>query len=314
MTSRHLFGEGINLKKNILFIFVLVTALLFSTMEVALKLAGTSFNAMQLTFLRFLIGGFCLLPFAVYDLRKRHCRLTIGDWAYLFLLGFINICVSMVLFQLGVMRTNANLAAIITSANPVFTMIFAQFIVNEKFTTQKVIVLISDIIGLVIIANPVKLVSGKSAASGILLTLAAALTFGLYTALGKKRIGKLGGFTQNSLSFILGSVVLLLALLATKQPIITGIGISTLPLLLYLGVFVTALGYYFYLKAIELLGPSAASITFFIKPIFAPIIALLVLNEAITVNFVIGVVFVLTGSLFSIFGGHLNFGNNKNKG
>ncbi|HML87333.1 MAG TPA: DMT family transporter [Methylomusa anaerophila] len=282
------------------FAFVLAAAFLFGTMEVALKLAGSSFNAMQLTFLRFLIGGICLLPFAMFDLKKRQYRLTVGDWAYFFLLGFVNICISMVLFQLGVMRTNANLAAVIISTSPIFTMIFAQFIVNEKFTAKKAVVLILNVIGLIIVANPVTLFSGKSAVSGILLTLVAAVAFGLYTALGKKRIEKIGGLTQNSLSFILGSSVLLVVLLVTKQPVVGGIQLSTLPLLLYLSIFVTAIGYYCYLKAIEVSGPSTASITFFIKPIFAPIIAFAVLNEAITVNLVFGVVFILAGSLVSI--------------
>ena len=42
------------------FIFVLITAFCFGTMEIALKLGGGSFSALQITFLRFLIGGsFC---------------------------------------------------------------------------------------------------------------------------------------------------------------------------------------------------------------------------------------------------------------
>ncbi len=282
------------------FVYIFTAAFLFGTMEVSLKLAGSAFSAMQLTFLRFAIGGLCLLPFAILDLKKREYKLSTGDWGYLFALGFINICVSMVLFQLGVMRTNANLAAIIISTNPVFTMIFAQFIVNERFTRKKAFILLLDVIGLIIVANPLTLFSGKAAVSGILLLLGASATFGLYTALGKKRIAKIGGLAQNSLSFLLGSCGLLFILLATKQPVIAGIEVSFLPLLLYISVFVTAAGYYFYLKAIELSGPSTASITFFIKPIIAPLIALIILHEAITVNLVLGIVFILTGSLLGL--------------
>jgi drug/metabolite transporter (DMT)-like permease len=286
------------MKKN--FVFVFAAAFLFGTMEVALKLAGSTFNPIQLTFLRFFIGGLCLLPFAIKDLKKRNCKLITGDWIYLFLLGFVNICVSMVLFQLGVMQTNANLAAIIISINPIFTMLFAQFLVNEKLTGKKVLVLILNIVGLIIVANPVSLYNGKSNIYGILLTFFAAVTFGFYTALGKKRIAKIGGFTQNSFSFILGSLTLLCYLLISRQPVLDGISVSSLPILLYIAIFVTALGYFFYLKAIELAGPSKASITFFIKPILAPIIAFIVLHEAISVNLVVGVLFVLIGSFISI--------------
>ncbi|HWQ74645.1 MAG TPA: DMT family transporter [Syntrophomonas sp.] len=282
------------------FLYVLGAAFLFGTMEVALKLAGAAFNPVQLTFLRFLIGGVFLLPFAVYDLKQRQYRLTCSDWLYLFLLGLICICISMILFQLGIMRTNANLAAIIISTSPVFTMLFAHFIADEKLTVQKGIVLVLNLIGLIIVADPVTLLKGKASVAGIILTLAAAVTFGLYTAMGKRKIDNIGGLAQNSFSFILGSVVLLIVLLFTHQPIVDGIRMGTLPLLIYTGVFVTGVGYFCYTKAVELSGPSTASLTFFIKPIFAPFIALAVLNEAITVNVILGVIFILAGSLVNL--------------
>lgn len=54
-----------------------------------------------LTFLRSLIGGLILLPFALKDLQRWACRLTAGDRVYLLALGVVNICFSMTLFQMG---------------------------------------------------------------------------------------------------------------------------------------------------------------------------------------------------------------------
>ena len=42
------------------------------------------------------------------------------------------------------------------------------------------------------------------------------------------------------------------------------------------------------------------SLVFFFKPILAPIMALLILHEAIPFNMVIGILFILAGSLASI--------------
>ncbi|NCA80890.1 MAG: EamA family transporter, partial [Sphingobacteriia bacterium] len=189
----------------------------------------------------------------------------------------------------------------IISMSPVFTMLFAHVIVNEKFTKRKAMALLLNIIGLIIVANPVNVLHG-SAVSGILIVFAACIAFGLYTAMGKKRIANIGGMSQNSFSFLLGSAILLVILLATGSPVIEGIQPDNIPLLLYLGVFVTGLGYFCYLKAIELSGPSTASITFFIKPVFAPIIAFAVLKEAITMNVIFGILFVLAGSFISLTG------------
>ncbi|MBC3900637.1 DMT family transporter [Acetobacterium malicum] len=280
--------------------YVFLTGMLFGSMEVALKIGGATFNPIQLTFIRFLIGGLFLLPFAISDLKKKQIKLNISDLGYLLTLGLICICFSMVLFQIGLMGINASLAALIFSINPVFTMVFAHFIVHEKFTKKKAIALTISIIGLIIVMNPQKLASGENNIWFLLMTLVAAIAFGLYTAYGKKRIAKIGGVAQNSFSFLMGSAVLLIMLVVSGQPVFQGVSLETAPLLFYLGVCVTGIGYYFYLKTVEIAGPSMASVAFFIKPMVAPIFALVILGEAITLNIGIGLVFILFGSFVNL--------------
>lgn len=282
------------------YIYLFLTGMLFGSMEVALKIGGATFNPIQLTFIRFLIGGLMLLPFALADLKKRQVKFTKSDFGYLFILGFICICFSMILFQVGIMNINANLAAMIFSINPLFTMIFAHFIIDEKFTKKKAVALVISIIGLVIVMNPQQLLSGENNVWYVLVTLASAISFGFYTAFGKKRIKKIGGLAQNSFSFLLGSATLLVVLVLTGEPILQGVSLETMPLLIYAGVFVTGIGYYFYLKTVEIAGPSTASIAFFIKPMVAPVFALVLLGEAITFNIFMGLIFILLGSFINL--------------
>ncbi|NCB94057.1 MAG: DMT family transporter [Clostridia bacterium] len=285
-------------RKSIL--YILLTAFCFGTLEVASKLAGASFNSIQLVFLRFVIGGVILLPFAIRDIKAKNLKLDKGDWLYLLCLGIICVCISMAMLQIGVKMINANLASILISINPVFTMVFAHFIVNDRFTKRKAVVLGVSLAGLLIVANPAKIFSGEISIEGLLITLAAAISFGLYTALGKLRLQKLGGMVQNTFSFLLGSAVLLVFMIFSGTPIIEGINLSTLPLLLYLGIVVTGLGYFAFMKAIAMAGPSNASIAFFIKPVLAPVMSLLILKESVTWNFMLGVVFILAGSLINM--------------
>jgi drug/metabolite transporter (DMT)-like permease len=285
-------------KKSIF--YIILTAFCFGTMEVASKLAGASFNSVQLVFLRFMIGGIILLPFAIKDIRTKNIKLQLSDWLYMLALGVICVCISMAMLQIGVNMINANLASILISINPVFTMIFAHFIVNDRFTKRKAVVLGVSIVGLLVVANPANLFNGEINIKGLLITLAAAVSFGLYTALGKIRLKKLGGMVENTFSFLLGCAVLLVFMIFTKTPILEGITLSTLPLLLYLGLVVTGLGYFAFMKAIEIAGPSNASIAFFIKPVLAPVISLLILHEAVTWNFMLGVVFILVGSMINM--------------
>lgn len=287
------------MKQKQSYLFVLLTALAFGTMEIALKIAGNGFTSLQLTFLRFLIGGLILLPFAVKDLKRRAYRLTPGDWGYLLALGIINICFSMTLFQIGVMMTNASLAAIIISINPVFTMIFAHFLVHDYFTKQKAVVLSMSLIGLIIVANPEHLIHGVGV-KGILTVLVASIGFGFYTALGKKRINRIGGLAQNSLSFLLGSAAELLILLGRGEPVLNGIRPDSIGVLLYVGIVVTGFGYVCYMKAIELSNPSTASIAFFLKPIVAITLSAIILSEDITWNVIVGTLLILMGCVYNL--------------
>ena len=280
-------------------LFVLATGLIFGTLEVSLKIAGNDYTPLQLTFLRFLLGGLILLPFALRDLHRRGYRLTRSDWLYLLALGVINICISMTLFQVGMKYTNASLGSVILSANPIFTMIFSHFLVHDRFTRKKAVVLALSIVGLVIVADPRTLFSGGDML-GLLLVLTASIGFGLFSALGKKRIGRIGGLTLNCMSFLLGSVVELGVLLAIGEPIFTHMTWHALGVLLYTGVVITGLGYVCYMKAIELSGPSAASTGFFIKPVVAIILSALILSEPVTGNIVVGTVLILAGFIYNL--------------
>ena len=83
---------------------------------------------------------------------------------------------SMVLFQIGVNNSNAGLAAIVFSCNPVFTMIFSYVITHDALTRQKIITIILSLIGLCIVANPVSIIENGSMGL-LLIVLAAAMSF-----------------------------------------------------------------------------------------------------------------------------------------
>ena len=285
------------MKKSVF--FIIITALCFGTMEVALKLGGASFAPLQMNFLRFLMGGLILLPLALRDRKARDLKLDRFDWAYLATLGLVGVCISMSCFQIGVMNLNANTASVMISSNPVFTMLFAYVIIGEPFSRRKALVLVLCLAGLVAVANPMHMAEGNTV-KGLIFQSVALVTFALFSALGKLRVDRLGGLIQNSFSFLIASVVNFFILLVSGNPVFSGINARSLPVLLYCGVVVTALGYYSYVSAIRLAGPSNASIAFFLKPIIAVTAAALILHEAITPNIVLGVALILIGSFINL--------------
>ena len=250
------------MKKVALYIFL--AAFFFGTMEISLKLAGSKLDQMQLTFLRFMVGGLLLLPFAVSEIKRKEIRINLKDYLYMLLLGIVCIPMSMVLFQLGVMKANASTAAIIMCVNPLFTMFFAHFLIHEKMNRNNVIALLLSLAGILFMVNPLNMQEGNTA-EGILMVLGGAALFGLYSVMGKVSVGKIGSMAQTSISFIIGSLVLLVILLIGDKPVIAGVWPGNVWIVLYLSVFVTGLAYLFYFQAIAESNATTGSVTFLIK-------------------------------------------------
>ncbi|MCQ2546281.1 MAG: DMT family transporter [Clostridia bacterium] len=278
--------------------YVIITALLFGTMEVSCKIGGSDLDPFQLTFLRFFIGGLVLLPFAEIQIRQRQIRLTGRDLAALAGVGFLGVTVSMSMFQFSIMMCNASTVSVLICINPFFTMIFAHFLTSEKLNRYKFLILMVALSGIIFMVRPWDIQEGNSA-FGMGLMIASAFVFGLYTVAGKVSQEKMGLMAQTSISFIFGSILLLIFMLVIGRPVVSGIA-DNVPIILYTGIMVTGLGYYCYFKAIELAGASTGSFAFFLKPAIAPVIAVIVLHETILWNTVTGIVLVLIASLLNI--------------
>lgn len=281
------------------YIGVIMAAFLFGTMEIALKIAGSSIDSFQLTAVRFFIGGLLLLPFAIKEMRDNDIRLDIKQFLYLGLVGIICIPVSMLIFQIGVLKSNAATASVLISMNTLFTLIFARIIDNEKISRNKIIAIFVGIIGALFMIKPWDMQEGNTVL-GVVLVLIGAAAFGLYTVIGKKATDQVGIFVQTSFSFIEGSIVLAVINLIIGKPIIAGINMDNILPVLYVSVFVTGLGYLFYFIAIKYSNAVTGSVTFFIKPAIAPILAVLILHESIYWNSIVGIILVLIASFVNL--------------
>ena len=277
---------------------ICLTAFLFGTMEVALKTGGGTLDSVQLTFLRFMIGGLMLLPFAVHESRRTEYKIQGTDMIWLFLVGVMGIPVSMLCFQLGVERCNAATAAALICLNPLFTMMIAHIFTAEKMDRAKGIACAVGLVAAVFLICPWDVQPGNTVL-GMIYMMVASVTFAAYTVMGKKTIAKIGTFTQTSISFILGSLVLLIVILVTGRPVLAGVSAS-LPVVLYAGIFVTGLGYMFYFLAIRFSDATTGSIAFFIKPAIAPIFAISILGESLYWNTVVGIALLLTASVITL--------------
>ena len=281
------------MKKTVL--YILITAFCFGTMEVALKIGATGMDAVQLTFLRFLIGGLLLLPIGLADIKKRGVTLTKGDYKWLFEVGLMGVTIRMLAFQFGVARCNAATAAALICMNPLFTMVLAHLFTEEKMNDNKVKACLIGLVAAFFMIRPWDMQAGNTV-MGVGLVLFASLTFGAYTVMGKRSVARIGSFMQTAVSFIFGALALLVMLVVTGRPIVAGVAENWF-VVVYVGIVVTGIGYLANFSAIARSDASTGAIAFYIKPAIAPILAVLLLEESVYWNSIVGIALLMSASV-----------------
>lgn len=302
------------------YIFIVLCAVIFSTMEVMLKTVHGVFAPMQITCLRFLVGGVLLIPFAMRSIRKKNAVLTRKVLGFFACAGFLCVVIAMSLYQMSVTYTRASIVAVIFSCNPIFVTMLAHFLLHEEIHKNHVIALILELTAALIIIDPIH---ASLDPTGALLAILSAAMFSFYSVFGKKRTPRFGGIAVTCLSFLFGATELVALLLFGRTaagaslygalglkifidvPLFENIPLSALPALLYICCINSAAGFVCHMMAMEKTSAQEASLIFFLKPIIAPIFALIFLKEEIPLNMIVGIVCFLAGSLCAILPGIL---------
>lgn len=273
-------------------LYVIITALLFTTFEPVCKLFANEINPYVITALRFLIGSLVLLPFTIREIVKKNIKLKGTDFVIMVMLGILFICVSMVLLQVSLkMADSPALIAIIFSANSVFTIILSVLFLKVKVTKVNTIGIILCIIGVILCADFTQGSNIMSVALGLL----SAITFSIYTVLAKKYMTKVSGVIQTGISFFSGSAILLIVLLLCGFNVTAGINSSNIILFLYVAIFVTGVGYAAYFAAMKAGGAQLAAISFMIKPILTPFATFFINGIIPGMKVIIALILVVVG-------------------
>jgi len=184
--------------------------------------------------------------------------------------------------------------AVLFSINPLFVMLFARFMLNEKITAPKLAGLAFGVAGIVILFLD-SIARKTSTLAGLILILAAAICFAFYTVLGKKIITqKVDSLIVTTFSFLVGSVFMIPIQVVIGVPPFPDVS-AVIPQLLYMSIMVTGLAYVTYFEGLSRLEAGAGSMLYFAKPALASLLAIIVLHEKVGIKLVFVIVLVAAG-------------------
>jgi drug/metabolite transporter (DMT)-like permease len=198
------------------------------------------------------------------------------------LLGGLGIYVTFTLYYWGLEQTRASTTAVIFCINPVFTAAFAYPLLHERVRWQAWVGVVLGISGafLAIIGMDFTRFPVRSELGGGLAVLAAALSWSLYTVMGKKYSEKYGETPVSFVSIVIGTLLFLVTLLARgEMGKFADFHPATWLICLYLGVFTVGVAYLFYFGGLKKVPAASGASLFFLKPSMAVLLAWVVLGE-----------------------------------
>ena len=126
---------------------------------------------------------------------------------------------------------------------------------------------------------------------GGLLALGGALCWAAYTVLGKRVVREVGGLASATVTLIVGAVLLMtLALLHGGMQLLDG---EELAVLVFLGIFPTAIAMLLWYYALDLLDASALGPTQYVAPIISTALGWALLGEPVGLAFLAGTALVM---------------------
>jgi drug/metabolite transporter (DMT)-like permease len=220
------------------------------------------------------------------------------DAIALLLLGTLGNGLYQILFVEGISRTRAGDAALLIAASPAFMAIIGRVRGSEHVARRGVIGIALSILGmgLVVVGNTNASGNEHATLAGDALILLSALCWSVYTVYLQPYTHRIGGVHLSALTMIGGMVPLLAvaapSMLATPWPRLPTMAWVSLT---YSGIFALVIAYLFWYNGVRVLGPTRTAMYSNLQPVFAVIVAWLVLGEAITAWEVAGAISIITG-------------------
>jgi drug/metabolite transporter (DMT)-like permease len=277
---------------NPLPLYIVLFCLLWSFAFVAGKIGVTDCPPLILLAARFSLAGVLIL--GISALRREGGSLSWRDTLVFAILGVANNALYLGLGYTGLQTVSAGLGALIVSANPVFTAVFAALFLGEPLSWRKVTGLLLGIIGVGFIVWH-RMSVGTDSLHGILFTLASLASIVAGTILFKVLAPKGSLWIGNGVQNLAAGIVLIpfAFTLADAGAIVPSMRLLEAFAFLTLGGSILAYLLWFHL--LKVCGATAASAYHFLMPPLGMLFAWMVLGEHVESRDLMGIIPVALG-------------------
>lgn len=247
------------------------------------------------------VGITAILLWVMFLFKPEKKLVSKADGWRFFLCGLTGIAVNQLLFLKGLQLTYPIQASLLMLATPIIIAVLAAIVLKEKLTTAAGIGIFLGLTGAVLLITRQQ-TSGNASnpALGNLLVIINAASYAIYFILVKPLMEKYPPIQVLRIVFTIGFFIVLpfgfSELMATPWDAYQLNDAAALFIIIIGGTF---LAYLFNIYGIRQVGASVAGSYIYAQPVFAAIIAILVLGEKLTVYELIAAVLIFSGLFFA---------------
>lgn len=272
-----------------------VTAMLIFG-SIGLFVRNIPISSGQVAVVRGLIGSLFLLISGMVIKQKISWKQVKKSFFLLFLSGAAIGFNWIFLFRAYHFTTIAN-ATVSYYFAPVFVILFTPFILKERLKLNKILCLISAVIGMFLIVG-IDSGNGWEQLTGVGYGLLAAILYAGAILINKFLKG-LGGLETTLIQLSIATMILIPYVIFTEEIALGNLDIKSWVLLITLGIFHTGLAYLLYFTSIQRLNSQTIAIFSYMDPISAILMSGLFLGERMTGIQMIGGILILGAAFVS---------------
>ena len=281
---------------------ITVTTLFWALGHPLGKIIVRSVHAMQLGAVNLIVGFLVLLAFLAVSGRLRPAfRMPLRDVLASLALGAIGFALYQFLTFSALTRIPASMNAVLVATNIILISPLAALFLRERVPWGRVIAILTAFCGVVLVTFNQGFAGGQGIdLVGCAYSVLAALSFAVYTVLGKSVVSRNDPLIVTGFALFSGAVLLAVVTAATVGTGgLAGADGSTWFLMVLLGVTMIGISYPTWFTCLRLLPASRVSIFIYLTPVFAVVLSFLILDERFSWLFYAGAAVVLASVVLS---------------
>ncbi|WP_399925415.1 DMT family transporter [Streptomyces kanamyceticus] len=231
----------------------------------------------QHAFWRWIIAIVAVAPFAVRETWRQR-KLLREHLRFLLLAALLGVTVYNTLVNQAGLTTTAGNMGMIMAASPVLMAVHER-LGGTRLGARRVTGMLVACAGVLLLVSKGSLV--MDLAVGDLWVIAAAVSFGSYSALLRRKPAAIGGLPFLFTTFVLGALMLL-PVFVVSYAVQGGFEptAGTVSPLLYVGVVSSAVAFFAWNKAVSIIGAARAGVVYYLQPVCVALLSFALLGEA----------------------------------